>query len=749
MPKKFISLILLLILGLPITAYCSEDAVITIVHTNDTYGRLLPFTRDGIELGGVIRRAYIINQIRREVKDNLVVLDAGDAIAPYPLSAFDQGKTVIQMMNEMGYTAMALGNHEFDYGVDILRERINDAKFSILSANVIDKGTEKPLCQPYMKTEVSGVKIGIIGLTTPTTSYRAAPHLQKSMTYSDPFVAAKNAVKELKSQGCDFIIALSHLGYQSDMELSAQVAGLNLIVGGEIRSYDDKLITLMSPVDYSAGATIVYCPWFGGHVGRIDVSLEKQANGSYIVKKMDAKKYRLDRDTYPIITASADVPEIVSQLDHLDKTYNSKYQGIIGKVAKNEEISTLELIPLIMRKKTETEIALLNKGSLKVDTLRDNIMRIQAIESVQYPNQIYILELSGEQLKSAIAHSAKQFNENRRLVFSGLENNGSMVNGRTLNADEYYTVATNDFLAFGGDDYNMIANGRKKKNTGFMLQEVVLDYLQGVESSGQMLSLAPLRDSLNGLVIKTRTDLELLVEGLKVSQTAEKYSQISLLQSKNVGNFLYWNTKGNFSMLFASSKYYVDANLCSKYGRIQHPQIRSSDSLEMEDNTQIAIIFKLLPGKWILDPIARFEVENIEFTDSADVNPVTQISAGVERQLFSGMKVSTGLLARRQRPEKTDQTQVNFDIRANYEVKIRNIPFKSELKFFPVFRDTASDDPFFKNYITSFANNIKFPLNKYLLFYANVIFYRETQVGSWAHKAEFAIQVAQRWGRKS
>jgi len=97
-----------------------------------------------------------------------------------------------------------------------------------------------------IKTEVSGVKVGIVGLTTPTTSYRAAPHLQKSITYSDPFVAAKNAVKELKSQGCDFIIALSHLGYQSDMELSAQVTGLNLIVGGEIGSYDDKLITLMS-----------------------------------------------------------------------------------------------------------------------------------------------------------------------------------------------------------------------------------------------------------------------------------------------------------------------------------------------------------------------------------------------------------------------------------------------------------------------------------------------------------------------
>ena len=268
------------------TVCFAEDVTLTILHTNDTYGQLLPFSKEDMKVGGVLRRAYLIHQIREKQPDNLIVLDAGDAIGPYSLAAFDSGKTVIQLMNEMGYTAMALGNHEFDYGVETLLERISQAQFAMLSANTYLKDKNELLTQGYIEKEVAGIKLGIIGLTTPTTRYRASPELQKSITFTNPISAAKNAVKKLKAEGCDFIIAISHLGYQDDMELIAQVGEINLVIGSEVDLPTEKTISVMSPIDNALGTTLVYCPWFGEYIGRVDIQFEKQTDGGYIIKNV-------------------------------------------------------------------------------------------------------------------------------------------------------------------------------------------------------------------------------------------------------------------------------------------------------------------------------------------------------------------------------------------------------------------------------------------------------------------------------
>lgn len=739
-------LIAFLFFGTSYTLCSSDEVVLTILHTNDTYGRLLPFSIDNKEFGGVLRRAYVIRQIRNEVPNSVIILDAGDAIAPYPLSAFDQGKTVVEMMNDMGYTAMSLGNHEFDYGADVLRDRISEAKFAMLSNNTLVKDTESLWSKGYITTETAGIKVGIIGLTNPTTQYRAAPYLQTNITFKDPLSSAKDAVKDLKAQGCDFIIVLSHLGYQNDIELSAQVDGINLIVGGEIRSYDEKLITVMSPVDYATGASLVYCPWFGGYVGRVDVYLDKQADGKYVVKDMRMRKYRLDDKSYPSEVVNASVPELKKKLDRLISNYNITYTGTLGSVAKNEEIKSLELVPLIIRNKTKTEIVLLNKGSLKPQVFKDEIKRVQVMETIQYPNQIYVLELSGAQLQSALVHSSIQINENRKLVFSGIENNGATVNGRPINQNEYYTVATNDFLAFGGDGYDMIATGRKRKGTGLMLHQVVIDYIQGVKSSGKALSLESLKALLPKYIVKSKIDMGLLIEGLTVSEGANKYPQINLLQSKNVGDFLYWKVAGGFSMFLAAPEYYLETALESKYGRLQHPRM---ESIKLDDNLQGSVIFNLLPGKWPIDPVTRLEVENVEFTPTKERHITAQISAGAEKKLIPNVTTSLGILLRSYRPEKTTQTQLSMDFRVKYQTEIKGIAIQSELKFFPIFRDSASDKPLFTNYITNFANSVKFPLYRNLYLSANAIIYRETQIGPWAHEADIAIQVLHTLGKKS
>ena len=742
--RIFLYLLPLFGLGIFCAICFAEDVTLTILHTNDTYGRLLPFPKGDVKVGGVLRRAYLIHQIKEEQPSNVIVLDAGDAIGPHPLAAFDSGETVIQLMNEMGYTAMTLGNHEFNYGVNTLLKRISQAQFAMLSANTYVKDKSKLLTQGYIQKEVAGVKVGIIGLTTPTTRYRASPQLQKSITFANPISAAKDAVKKLKSAGCDFIIALSQLGYHDDMELIAQVGEINLIVGGEVELPDEKTIAVMSPIDDVLGTTLVYCPWLGEYIGRVDVQLEKQTDGGYVVKSIKTRKYRLDDKTYPDELVFTSVPDLKTKLEQLITNYQKTYCCVIGRVAENEKINSLELIPLVIRKQTKAEIVLLNRGSLQAGVFEGDIQQIQVAECIRYSNQIVMLKLTGAQLKDALAHSNKQVSESRKLMLLGLDSAGTVVNGRPINPKEYYSVATNDFLASGGDGYDMLALGRKKY-TGQMLRQVVIDYIQTTQSSGQLLSLAPLKASLPKFMVKSKVGLDLTLKGLTVSESAKNYPQISSLQSKNVGNFAHWSIQSDLSTLIASPKYDLELGLISKYGRLQYPNL---PSIELDDNTKAAAVFRFLLSKRKITPITRLEIENIEFTSSEENSIVAQLSAGVERKIRSGVVISGGVLLRRHRHEKKAQNQLNFDFRAQHQTTAKGVQVKSELKFFPTAIDTISSGYPFKNYIASLSSAAKFPLNKYLFLSTSAILYRETQIGPWAHNAQIAIQLHRAWGKK-
>jgi 5'-nucleotidase len=735
---------ILFILAIPDALSISEDITLTILHTNDTYGRLMPFSIEDMKFDGVITRAHVIDQIKKETPNALIVLDSGDAIGPYPLAAFDYGKTVIELMNRMGYTAMALGNHEFNYGVEELLKRVSDAEFTMLSANTYVRDTKNLLTPGYLKTEVNGVKVGIIGLTTPTTRYRASPALQRFIGFSDPISAAKDAVKELKSEGCDLIIALSHLGYQGDMELIAQVGEIHLVLGSEVELPMEKTISAMSPIDDELGTTLVYCPWFGTYLGRVDVHLKESPNGGYIVKNMDVRKYKLDEETYPEEALSDSVSDIKSILDKLVADYKKAYNGSLGRVAENEEINSLELVPLIIREQTGAEIVLLNRGSLKEEIFKGDIQQFQITESVRYSNQIVLLELTGAQLKEALKHSEKQVSENRKLLFLGLDASDASVNGRPINLSEYYTVATNDFLASGGDGYTMLASARKRKDTGAMMREAVVDYILERQASGESLSLAPLKASLPKRVLKSKVGLDLMLKGLTVSQSAGDYPNIKLLQSKNIGDFFHWSIQSELSTLLASPKYDLELGLVSKYGRLQHPSL---PSIELDDSAKATAIFRFLPERHKLKPIARLEIENIEFTPSEDRRTIAQLSAGVERKIFH-LILSGGILLRRHRPEETHENQVNLDLRAQYQAIARGIQLKSELRFFPIFLNTASDSQPLEDYVANFLSSIKIPLSRYLFLSGSIVLYRETRIGSWAHNMDIAIQIHRSWGKK-
>ena len=200
---------------------------ITIVHTNDTHGRIL--TDESAGVLGWEKIATVIEQTRR-TNPHTLVLDAGDAWHGTNEAAFFSGASVVGAMNSAGVDVMTPGNHDFNYGQDHLLELNRRAAFDLVSANVkLDDDTT--LLTPYAIRELAGLKVAVLGLSTPDTPVMTHPRNVAGLTFADPIETAKTVVAELAPQ-VDLIVALTHLGYDVDKQLAEAVPEIDFIIGG-------------------------------------------------------------------------------------------------------------------------------------------------------------------------------------------------------------------------------------------------------------------------------------------------------------------------------------------------------------------------------------------------------------------------------------------------------------------------------------------------------------------------------------
>lgn len=225
---------------------CSEKKIeIIILSTNDVHSRVNPFAdndRKNPSKGGYAQRMTLIKKSRLENK-NVLLLDAGDVSQGTPFYNTFGGVFQIECMNKMGYDAMTLGNHEFDNGIDALTHTIKAATFPIICTNY--DFSETPLAgltKPYHILTKQGVKIGILGIGVKLEGLVGKENSGKTI-YLDPIAQANKYAEELKNQGCQLIIALSHLGIDcdegsvSDRILAQKTKNINLIIGGHTHTF--------------------------------------------------------------------------------------------------------------------------------------------------------------------------------------------------------------------------------------------------------------------------------------------------------------------------------------------------------------------------------------------------------------------------------------------------------------------------------------------------------------------------------
>lgn len=289
--------------GIPSMALADDERVsLTILHTNDVHSRIEPFPMDGSHnqgLGGVARRATLVERIRREQR-NVLLLDAGDMVQGTPYFNLFGGKVELELMSKMGYDAGTFGNHEFDNGLKGLAAMLPYANFPFLTANydfsdtILNKKT-----RDHSIFKKQGVRIGVFGLGIQLAGL-VDPTLCPGVRYLDPITVANDIAARLKyDHRCSLVVCLSHLGYRyagnqvSDRVLAANTRFIDLIIGGHTHTFMPN----PEPVRNLVGdLTVINQVGFAGiNLGRLD----------YVFERKSGKKKLMTASTYEISTRRA------------------------------------------------------------------------------------------------------------------------------------------------------------------------------------------------------------------------------------------------------------------------------------------------------------------------------------------------------------------------------------------------------------------------------------------------------------
>lgn len=287
--------------SLPIIGRASQpgNVRLVILHTNDMHSHIDPFPPNDPKypgLGGMSKRAALVKQLRAE-NDYVLLLDAGDVFQGTPYFNFFGGELEFKLMSEMGYDACAIGNHDFDNGIDGLEKMMPHAKFPFVCANYDFSNTVlNGKVQRHHIIERGPLRIGIVGVGVELNGL-VDPTLYKETVYLNPIEQANQEAAALKNEhGCNLVICLSHLGYEyatdkvSDKVLAGASSHIDIIIGGHTHT------TLDSPPKFanSKGEKVLVAQvgWAGTRLGRIDVDFQP-TGGKLQKSKIAGKAYKL------------------------------------------------------------------------------------------------------------------------------------------------------------------------------------------------------------------------------------------------------------------------------------------------------------------------------------------------------------------------------------------------------------------------------------------------------------------------
>ena len=423
-----------LVIALAILAYtvaghaaAPKRVQVTILATTDLHGHILPidYYTNKPDQSGLAKAATIIKAERKKNPD-LLLLDSGDTIQGSPLVYYHNKKNnappdpMMLVMNSLKYDAMAVGNHEYNFGLNVLGKARSEAKFPFLSANTYKTGTDETAYQPYLVKEVNGVRVGILGLTTPGIPNWENPPNYAGLEFRETISEAKKWVAVLRGkEHVDLVVIPMHMGLEEDLRTGqvnpGQVGNENAAVriAREVPGVD---VILMGhthtevPAVFINGVLLTQADKWAHRVARVDVYLDQEAGGRWKGAAKSARTIPVNESVAP----DDDVGKIAAPYDDETQKWLGRVIGdspalLTATDARFRDTAILDLIQRVQLEAGQADVSMAASFNPQARIPEGNVTVRDIAGLYEYENTLVTLEVTGQQLKDALEHSAKYF----------------------------------------------------------------------------------------------------------------------------------------------------------------------------------------------------------------------------------------------------------------------------------------------------------------------------------------------------
>lgn len=460
----------------------------TIVHTNDIHGRMVPEYDDEGNLQEVQGLDFVhgVYDYYSEISDEAILVDSGDTFHGTNFVHLSEGESMVEVMNNMGYFAMAAGNHEFNYHWNRLLELDEQADFEILAGNVIEDATGEAILPARTEWEVFGNTFAVAGLVTEDTPIRTHPSNVEGVTFRNDIEVAQEIVDEVSDE-VDHVMFLTHSGYSVDQGIAENVDGIDLIIGGHSHTRVDEPTfhngTFIAQAwEHTKAVGVVHLNFVNGELVEIDGYLHD-----------DRTEFEPNASTAEL-TASIEA-DVEEQLSEVIGTIDVDLDGA-RETVRQRESNLGNLIADSIQARTDADFAVMNGGGIRDSISAGEVTLGNVMDVLPFINLVEAIETTGADIYAAFENSVAGFENGSNSagqflhVSSGVEViydvtqpvgervESITVNGEELDPEATYTVGMNDFMAAGGDGFTSFEGSEVVLSTGELMSELLADWIE-------------------------------------------------------------------------------------------------------------------------------------------------------------------------------------------------------------------------------------------------------------------------------
>lgn len=490
---------------------------IIIYHMNDIHARVSTEDENNLAIGwDQISKVINLSLLKNK---NVLFFNAGDIIHGQPYINFSNGEYMIQLLNSTHLNALCPGNHEFNYGLDQLLNITKQLKSNILCANIIYKKTKQYAFLPYMIYEMDvnqddyisensntskkdNLKIGVFGLATPETAYKANPNNVKDLDFINPYEAAQNMIN-LLSTTCDIIIALTHLGLDkssefTDDKLAEHVSGIDLIISGHSHTILEHGLKVNNTLIVQAGSHSQY-------LGKVIININNKKINNIQASLLNEEQVNQIINT-PDTFVSNELNIIHEETNKtLDKVIAYSNWDLSGDrlIVRQKECQLGNLIADSIQYISKADFAVINGGNIRTGLKKGPVTYRDILAVLPFNSVMILIKIPGKIVKQMLEHSVEYVpasfggflhcSSNLKFSYNPAAEKYNKISeiyikNELIDMDKIYTIAITDFMYIAGDAYDMIKGLEKVGECDFS-NEIFIKYLNEVKINEESFKL--------------------------------------------------------------------------------------------------------------------------------------------------------------------------------------------------------------------------------------------------------------------